>query len=204
MRFFITGYHCANSFGEKMDLFTLLLIAVGLAMDCFAVTAARSMAVKRFRVKEALLMASFFAAFQVTMPLLGYLAGNGLKAFIGGFDHWVAFVLLCGVGGKMIWESLYGGDEEITGTLQLRELLLLSLATSIDAFAIGITLSLIRTPLIFAIAAIGIVTFIFTIAASWLGIRFGHLVNNRAGLLGGVILIGIGVRILIEHLGSGI
>jgi putative Mn2+ efflux pump MntP len=180
---------------------TVLLIAVGLAMDAFAVSIVMGSLHKDLRVRHALHMALFFGGFQTFMPVLGFFAGLGLKEYITAFDHWIAFGLLCLVGGKMIYESFrLEAAERNRDPSDLLTLLALSLATSIDALAVGVTFSLLEVSLALAVSIIGMVTF----GLSWLGVflgkRFGYLLGRKAEILGGLILIAIGVKILIEHL----
>jgi putative Mn2+ efflux pump MntP len=182
---------------------TILFIAVGLAMDAFAVSIVMGSMHKDLRVRHALRMALFFGGFQTFMPVIGFFAGLGLKEYIQAFDHWIAFGLLCLVGGKMIYESFrLEAAEKNRDPSDLLTLLALSLATSIDALAVGITLSLLQASLALAVAIIGVVTFGLSCAGVFLGKRFGHLFESKAEILGGLILIAIGVKILIEHLSA--
>jgi putative Mn2+ efflux pump MntP len=184
-----------------VQLITILFIAVGLAMDAFAVSVVAGGVHKDLRVRHALRMALFFGGFQTFMPVVGFFAGLGLKEYIKAFDHWIAFGLLCLVGGKMIYESFrLEAAEKNRDPSDLLTLLALSLATSIDALAVGITLSLLQASLALAVTIIGLVTFGLSCAGVFLGKRFGHLLDSKAEILGGLILIAIGVKILIEHL----
>jgi putative Mn2+ efflux pump MntP len=186
-----------------VQLITILFIAVGLAMDAFAVSIVMGSMHKDLRVRHALRMALFFGGFQTFMPVIGFFAGLGLKEYIQAFDHWIAFGLLCLVGGKMIYESFrLEAAEKNRDPSDLLTLLALSLATSIDALAVGITLSLLQASLALAVAIIGVVTFGLSCAGVFLGKRFGHLFESKAEILGGLILIAIGVKILIEHLSA--
>jgi putative Mn2+ efflux pump MntP len=184
-----------------MELITIIFIAVGLAMDAFVVSIVSGGAYKQLHVKHTLRMALFFGAFQAFMPLIGSLAGLSFKDYIADYDHWVAFALLAAVGGKMIYESFkIKSIEENPDPSNVFVLLVLSVATSIDALAIGITLSLITSSIIVAVTIIGLITFGLSYAGVLIGKRFGHFFENRIEALGGLVLIGIGVKILCEHI----
>ena len=186
-----------------MPLFLVLGVAVALAMDCFAITLGLACGTKGLTMKQAVRMAAFFGGFQFVMPVAGWLAGDKLLGFIKSFDHWVAFGLLALIGGRMIYES-FGLNEEGMACrpdqTQGMRLVVLSLATSIDALAVGLSLGVIRTGILYPAAVIGVTSFVLTIAGAKLGPVAGRLAGRRAELLGGLILIGIGVKILVEHL----
>lgn len=185
-----------------MDLLTVTLIAVGLAMDAFAVSIANGIAMKTLRVRHALLIASFFGGFQAAMPVVGWLAGIGLKDIMSGFDHWIAFGLLSAVGIKMIYESFkIEKAEEEARNLTIYLLLILSIATSIDALAVGLSFALLDISIVTPVVVIGVVTFILSYLGVVIGNRFGHLFEGKIEAIGGVVLIGIGLKILLEHLG---
>lgn len=178
----------------------IIVIAVGLAMDAFAVSIVTGSAYKRLHVKHALRMAAFFGGFQAFMPLVGSLAGLSLKDYITCCDHWIAFGLLSAVGAKMIYESFkIKSVEENPDPSNLFVLLALSVATSIDALAIGITLSFITRSVAVAVTIIGLITFALSYLGVVIGQRFGHFFENKIEILGGLILIAIGAKILIEH-----
>ena len=184
-----------------MDSLTIIVIAVGLAMDAFVVSIVSGSAYKQLHVRHALRMALFFGAFQAFMPLIGALAGLTLREHIARYDHWIAFGLLTAVGGKMIYESLkIKSVEENPDPSNIFVLLVLSVATSIDALAVGITLSLIASSIVVAVIIIGVITFILSYLGVCIGKRFGHFFESKMEALGGIILIGIGTKILIEHL----
>jgi putative Mn2+ efflux pump MntP len=184
-----------------MELITIIVIAVGLAMDAFVVSIISGSAYRQLHVKHALRMALSFGVFQAFMPLIGSLAGLSLKDYIQNYDHWVAFALLAAVGGKMIYESFkIKSVEENPDPSNIIVLLVLSIATSIDALAIGITLSFITSSIALAAAIIGLITFVLSYAGVLIGKRFGHFFENRIEALGGLVLIGIGVKIMCEHL----
>jgi putative Mn2+ efflux pump MntP len=188
-----------------MSLFLVLGVAVALAMDCFAITLGLACGTKGLTMKQAVRMAAFFGGFQFVMPVAGWLAGDKLLGFIKSFDHWVAFGLLALIGGRMIYESFGLNEEEKTcrpDQTQGMRLVVLSLATSIDALAVGLSLGVIRTGILYPAAVIGVTSFVLTIAGAKLGPVAGRLAGRRAELLGGLILVSIGIKILIEHLAS--
>ena len=183
-----------------MDIVTIIIMAVGLAMDAFAVSIASGAAYKQLQVKYALRMAVFFGGFQAVMPLIGALAGLSFKEYIVDYDHWVAFFILAAVGSKMIYESFKiteaGKNYSPSNILVL---LALSVATSIDALAIGVTLSLVGSSIVTAVIVIGLVTFLLSYIGVILGKKFGHIFENKIEVVGGLVLIALGVKILFEH-----
>jgi putative Mn2+ efflux pump MntP len=187
-----------------MKLGSILLLALGLSMDAMAVAAARGFAVRRIQLRHVLLVAGFFGGFQALMPLLGWLLGSQLGSAIAAWDHWVVFALLGGIGCKMLWEVWH--DEEDAQPLDeatafgLRVMLALAIATSIDALAAGFTLPLLGAPLGLSLAAIGITTAGLSALGLFAGQRFGAALGKRLDVVGGLLLIGIGVKTLIEHL----
>ncbi len=184
-----------------MALLTIIIIAVGLAMDAFAVSIVTAAAYRQLNVRHAIRMAFFFGAFQAFMPLIGSLAGLGLKNHIADYDHWVAFALLTAVGAKMIYESFkIAPAEKNVNPSSIPVLLVLSVATSIDAFAVGITLPLLSVPLAAAVIIIGLVTFALSCLGALLGKKFGHLFESKIEAAGGLILIALGIKILLQHL----
>lgn len=188
-----------------MSFILVLGVAVALAMDCFAVTLGLACGSRGLTMKQAVRIAAFFGGFQFVMPVAGWLAGDKLFGFIRDFDHWVAFGLLTLIGGRMIYESFGLSEEEKAcrpDQTQGLRLVVLSLATSIDALAVGLSLGVIRTGIFYPAAVIGVTSFVLTIAGAKLGPVAGRLAGLRAELLGGLILIGIGVKILIEHLAA--
>ena len=179
----------------------IVVIAVGLAMDAFAVSIVSGSAYKQLHVKHVLRMAAFFGGFQAFMPLIGSMAGLSLKGYITGCDHWIAFCLLSAVGAKMIYESFkIKSVEENPDPSNIFVLLALSVATSIDALVIGITLSLITASIGLAVTIIGLITFVLSYLGVVIGKRFGHFFENKIEIFGGLILIAIGAKILIGHL----
>jgi len=170
-------------------------------MDATAVSAAKGIAVQRVKPRHALLVAGFFGGFQALMPLLGWLLGNGIGRYVTAWSHWVAFVLLVGVGGKMLWEARSPRDDNPDSRVLFgfRIMFLLAVATSIDAFAAGISLSLVGAPLVTSIATIGIVTAAMSAAGLYAGRRFGSALGRRLDVVGGLVLIGIGIKLVAER-----
>jgi len=185
-----------------MRLMTIIVIAVGLAMDAFAVSVTNGATYKKQGSNHAFKIAFAFGGFQAIMPVVGWLAGLTLREFIRDYDHWVAFILLAFIGGKMIYESFkIKRAQKQTDTLSAAMLLVLALATSIDALAVGITFSfLLAGSLAIAVIIIGLITFVFSYTGFYIGKRFGHFFETGIEALGGLILLGIGTKILLEHL----
>jgi putative Mn2+ efflux pump MntP len=186
-----------------MQLVTILLLAVGLAMDAAAVALVRGFAARSLRASDVASIALMFGGFQAAMPALGLVVGRALGRFAEAWDHWIAFVLLSVIGLKMLKESWSGGDELDAGervSFGLRALLPLAIATSIDALAAGITLPSLDVSPVLAIATIGIVTALLSALGVLAGRRFGAYFGPRLDALGGFILIGLGIKTLIEHL----
>ena len=193
---------------RNMALFIeLLLMGVGLAMDAFAVSVCKGLGMKKLNKKQAVVIGLYFGGFQALMPLVGWILGIQFQKYITSIDHWIAFILLVLIGGKMILDVVKekGENEEVcpegSVRIDLREFFLLAIATSIDALAIGITFAFLQVRLITSVTIIGCITFCFSIAGVLIGNVFGSKFKDKATILGGIILIGIGVKILIEHLG---
>ena len=184
-----------------MSFTELFILAVGLSMDAFAVSVCKGLALPRAGLRECSLAGLWFGGFQALMPAIGYFLGRYFTRYIESLDHWVAFILLAVIGGNMIREAIHGKDEEDDDcNLALSHVLLLAVATSIDAFAVGITFAFLKVDVLTSIAIIGITTFVLCFAAVYLGSKLGAILKKYAGIFGGVILILIGARILIEHL----
>lgn len=184
-----------------MELPEVLLVAVGLSMDACAVSMGRGTALHSSeRVRGVLMMAFSFGLFQALMPITGWLVGSSFAALIGSFDHWIAALLLAGIGGRMIHESLHGENEDKRTELTLRLLLMLALATSIDALAVGIGFAIIDEPILVPAALIGVVTFTVSLAGGLLGTGLGLRFGRGMEAIGGLVLIAIGLRILLSHL----
>ena len=184
-----------------MGLIELFLIAVGLSMDAFAVSVCKGLAMPKCTFKKAAIVGLWFGGFQALMPAIGYILGAQFQEAIASIDHWIAFVLLALIGGNMIHEALDNDEEEADASLDVKTMFLLAVATSIDALAIGITFAFLKVSIIPAVCFIGIVTFIISFAGVKIGNVFGVRYKNKAEIVGGVILILLGLKILLEHLG---
>ena len=184
-----------------MGLPSLFVLAVGLSMDAFAVSICKGLAMKRITVKKACIVGLWFGGFQALMPLIGYLLGSQFEKYITSIDHWIAFLLLCFIGLSMIKESLSKEEEKTNDSLDAKTMLLLAVATSIDALAVGITFAFLQVDIIPAVSFIGITTFILSAVGVRVGNLFGTKYKAKAEIAGGIILIFIGVKILLEHLG---
>lgn len=185
-----------------MSLLTILAIAVGLAMDAFAVSIGIGLKQCQVSSRTTLRLAWHFGLFQFLMPILGWLAGLTFAHWISSVDHWIAFGLLGAIGGKMIYEAVWGDQEKRAEKDPTRgaSLVVLSVATSIDALAVGLSLAVLGVQIWYPAVLIGMVAFVFTAVGLHLGCRFGSLLGKRMEIVGGLILIGIGVRILVDHL----
>jgi putative Mn2+ efflux pump MntP len=183
-----------------MHFAELFLIAVGLSMDAFAVSVCKGLSVKELRPRHALLVGLYFGGFQALMPIVGYLLGYRFEEMIQRWDHWIAFVLLVLIGGNMIRES-FSKEEELNDDFGFKTMLLLAVATSIDALAVGVTFAFLSVRILPAAGLIGVTTFLLSMAGIWIGRVFGAKYKARAERLGGCILILIGLKILLEHLG---
>ncbi len=184
-----------------MGLIELFLIAVGLSMDAFAVSVCKGLAMPKCTFKKAAIVGLWFGGFQALMPAIGYILGAQFQEAIASIDHWIAFVLLALIGGNMIHEALDNDEEEADASLDVKPMFLLAVATSIDALAIGITFAFLKVNIIPAVCFIGIVTFIISFAGVKIGNVFGARYKNKAEIVGGIILILLGLKILLEHLG---
>ena len=188
-----------------MGFFELFLIGIGLSMDAFAVAICKGLGMERINKRDTLLLALFFGSFQALMPLTGYLLGSRFASYIERWDHWIAFVLLAFIGGKMLWEAFTEdedeGDVKDAEKIDLGEYLILAIATSIDALAVGISFAALSVDIVPAVSLIGITTFIFSVAGVAIGHTFGARYEKPATIVGGVVLILIGLKILLEHLG---
>ena len=181
-----------------MSIIEIVLLSIGLSMDSLAVSVTGGAVIRNCTVCNMVKIGSFMG---ITMTVLGYLAGVGFQKYITAFDHWIAFVLLLYLGGKMIYDSTQEEDEDCkTNPLCNKTLFGLSIATSIDALAIGISLAILKSDIIIQASLIGIITFLMSVSGVYFGSRFGRKVDLKLDLIGGLILIGIGAKILIEHL----
>lgn len=183
-----------------MGIIELFSIAIGLSMDAFAVSVCKGLSMNKMSWKNAVIVGLYFGGFQALMPLLGYLLGTQFEFFISNVDHWVAFALLSLIGLHMIKESREA-NEECDPSLDIKTMLTLSIATSIDALVIGMTFAFLRVNILPAIALIGITTFILSVIGVKIGNTFGNKYKSKAEFAGGVVLILIGIKILLEHLG---
>ncbi|HYE83613.1 MAG TPA: manganese efflux pump MntP family protein [Clostridia bacterium] len=202
-----------------MDILSIALIAVGLSMDAFAVSVSNGIIIKDLKMGHALKIGLYFGVFQALMPLAGWLAGSQFKDYIISIDHWIAFGLLAFIGGKMIHEAFEMKSEELNteegmcevaistqdtvcdNPLRMGRLLVLAIATSIDALAVGVSFAFLRVSIVWSAVLIGVITFGICFAGVYIGKRFGGMLKKKAEIVGGLILICIGVKILIEHLG---
>ena len=185
-----------------MGLIELFVLAVGLSMDAFAVSVCKGLAMVRCNVKKAMTCGIWFGGFQALMPAIGYVLGRQFADYITAIDHWIAFALLAFIGGNMIREAVSGEEEEADDSLDIRTMFLLAVATSIDALAVGITFAFLPgTNIIAAVSFIGVVTFVLSSLGVKIGNVFGMRYKKKAEIAGGAILLILGVKILLEHLG---
>lgn len=187
-----------------MGIVELLLTAIALSMDAFAVSVCKGLGMRRMRYDQALVISLYFGVFQALMPLIGWLLGTSFSRYIQAFDHWIAFVLLAFLGGKMLWDVFHekedGEQESAERRLDHRELFMLAIATSIDALAVGIAFACLEVNIWRSISIIGVTTLVISFAGVWIGNRFGNRFQKKAEIAGGLVLILIGMKILAEHL----
>lgn len=187
-----------------MNFITIILLAVALAVDAFAVSIACGMAIKDLRIKHSLIIASWFGLFQAVMPLLGWLGGVKLRGFIVQIDHWMVFGLLVFIGSKMIYEAFrIEAVENRSDPMDTAVLFSLSIATSIDAFAAGVSFALLNIGVVTPVIIIGLITFIMSFTGVWIGDRGSHFFEKKMEMAAGIVLIAIGLKVLISHLISG-
>ena len=184
-----------------MELFEITVIGIGLAMDAFAVSVCKGLSMKKVDWKKTIIIALYFGIFQALMPVLGYFLGSTFSSFVEKVDHWIAFILLAIIGGNMIKESTDDEEEKRNDNVDVKTMLLLAVATSIDALAVGVTFAFFKVNLLLSISIIGIITFALSVLGVIIGNKFGDKFQNRAELAGGIILIIIGLKILLDHLG---
>lgn len=182
-----------------MDVIVTLIIALSLSMDALAVAITCGMKTKNPGIKQSLMAGIYFGSFQFIMPILGWFVGNAIASYITQFDHWIAFLLLLYVGSKMIYEA-YEGKKECPNMMSFRNMIFFSIATSIDALAIGLSFAFLDTPILMPAIIIGAVTFMLSFAGVYIGKNMGKFFEKKAPIIGGLILIGIGLKILIQHL----
>jgi len=184
-----------------MSLFSLFIIAVGLSMDAFAVSICKGLAMQKINLKKAGIVGLWFGGFQALMPAIGYLLGSQFEQYITAIDHWIAFILLGLIGGSMIKEALSKEEDDADDSLDAKTMLLLAIATSIDALAVGVTFAFLKVNIIPAVTFIGITTFVLSAVGVKVGNVFGVKYKSKAEFAGGIILIVMGLKILLEHLG---
>ena len=183
-----------------MGFAELLILAVGLSMDAFAVSVCKGLSIRALMPRHAVIVGAWFGAFQALMPLAGWLLGAAFADMIAAVDHWIAFVLLAFIGGNMIREALGHGEEDCDPSLAPLAMLVLAVATSIDALAVGVTFAFLRVDIVPAVALIGVCTFVISAAGVKVGNVFGTRYKSKAELFGGTVLVLIGLRLLLEHL----
>ena len=184
-----------------MTILEILLIAIGLAMDAFAVSICKGLSMKKMNWKKALIVGAYFGIFQALMPIMGYFLGSTFEDLVTHIDHWIAFVLLVAIGGNMLKEAFANNSENCNDNVDFKTMSILAIATSIDALAIGITFAFLQVNIWTSAIIIGIVTFAISIIGVKIGNKFGDRYERRAEIVGGFILIFMGIKILLEHLG---
>lgn len=184
-----------------MGILEIALIGVGLAMDAFAVSVCKGLSMKKLEWKKAIIIALYFGFFQAIMPVIGYLLGSTFESIVTSIDHWIIFILLAVIGGNMIKESFDKEEDKRNDNIDFKTMFILAVATSIDALAVGITFAFFQTNIMLDVGIIGIITFILSLLGVKIGNKFGDKFQNKAELAGGIILIVIGLKILLEHLG---
>lgn len=183
-----------------MGVLELLLLSIGLGMDAFAVSICKGISMKKMDWKKAIIIGLYFGGFQALMPVIGYYLGSAFEGLITNIDHWIAFILLGIIGGKMIKDSFEEDSENSNDDVSFKTMFVLAVATSIDALAVGITFAFLNVNLVLAISLIGIITFGLSVIGTKIGNRFGDTYERNAELVGGCILILLGLKILLEHL----
>lgn len=184
-----------------MGLLELFIIAVGLSMDAFAVAICKGLSVRTLRPRHAVITGLYFGGFQALMPLIGFLLGVQFQSLITSVDHWIAFVLLALIGGNMVRESRAQEEEGLSDSFSFATMLPLAVATSIDALAVGVTFAFLSVDIVPAVSFIGVITFCLSAVGVAIGHRFGARYKSRAELAGGIVLVLMGCKILLEHLG---
>lgn len=183
-----------------MSIWDLFILAVGLSMDAFAVSVCKGLSLGKIKPKHMCIAGAWFGGFQALMPLIGYFLGSFFAEMIEKYDHWVAFVLLAIIGGNMIKES-FDKDEKVDSSMDVKSMLLLAIATSIDALAVGVTFAFLQVQIVPAVSFIGVITFIFSAVGVKIGSLFGTKYKSKAELFGGIVLVLIGIKILLEDIG---
>lgn len=183
-----------------MGVVELIILSIGLAMDACAVSICKGISLKRMDWKKAIIIGLWFGVFQALMPLIGYMLGNTFEEVVKNIDHWLAFILLSGIGANMIKESFCKNTEDENDDIGIKSMFVLAVATSIDALAVGITFAFFKVNIILAISLIGIITFILSVIGTKIGNKFGDKYKGKAEIAGGIILILLGIKILLEHM----
>ncbi|MBF7044365.1 manganese efflux pump MntP [Campylobacter volucris] len=184
-----------------MDILSLIILSFALAADAFAVSLCKGFSVKELKLKHYLIVGLYFGGFQALMPAIGYILGSSFGSFVEKIDHWVAFVLLSIIGGKMIKESLEKDHcKENSNLFDFKTMIALGVATSIDALAVGVSFAFLKVNLLIALLSIGLITFIMCVLALKIGNKFGTYLKNKAEFIGGAILIFLAIKILLDHL----
>lgn len=183
-----------------MEIFELVLIAIGLAMDAFAVSVCKGISLKQMDWKKAIIVGSYFGVFQALMPTIGYFLGASFENLVTKADHWIAFILLGIIGTKMLKDAFGKEEKKSTDKVDFKTMIFLAIATSIDALAIGITFAFLKVDVLLAVILIGIITFLLSVIGVKIGNKFGDKYEQKAEIVGGIILILMGIKILLEHL----
>lgn len=183
-----------------MGILELILIAIGLGMDAFAVSICKGISMQKMNWKKAIIIGLYFGIFQALMPVIGFSLGKAFENLVTSIDHWIAFALLLIIGIKMIIEAFKEDNVSVNDSVNWKVMIILAIATSIDALAVGITFAFLQVNLLLAVSIIGIITFILCVIGTKIGNNFGNKFENKAEILGGIVLILIGVKILLEHL----
>lgn len=184
-----------------MGIVELFILAVGLSMDAFAVSVCKGLSLGKIKIKHMCIAGLWFGGFQALMPLIGYLLGSSFSELVAKYDHWIAFVLLVLIGGNMIKEALGKDEDSMDDSMGFKTMLLLAIATSIDALAVGVTFAFLDVSIVPAISFIGVVTFVLSAIGVKAGSLFGYMYKSKAELCGGIILILLGIKILLEGVG---
>lgn len=183
-----------------MGILELILIAIGLGMDAFAVSICKGISMPKMNWKKAIIIGLYFGIFQAVMPVIGYTLGKAFENLVTSIDHWIAFGLLLIIGIKMLIDAFKDDNVSVNDSVNWKVMIILAIATSIDALAVGITFAFLQVNLLLAVLIIGIITFILCVIGTKIGNNFGNKFENKAEILGGIVLILIGVKILLEHL----
>jgi putative Mn2+ efflux pump MntP len=185
-----------------MSILELIIIGFGLAMDAFAVSVGKGLTLNRVEPRHALKAGVWFGGFQALMPIIGYLLGQSFSSIVVSIDHWIAFGLLVLIGLNMIREAIWGEEESQDSNFGVRHMFIMAVATSIDALAVGISMAFLGINIWLAATIIGVITFLLSASGIYLGRTVGGKLGDKAGILGGIVLIAIGIKILVEHLGA--